>query len=174
MGSRNIKGSTELSVIDSIEFICANLGVDFLKSGDMEVCVAFSRNGFTYPILISMRREIYETVYFSCDIGFSIPQHQFEKAAVVVVKANERSWLGHFDIISSGDHFEYNLIYTFTIPFALSFRFDEDNLRNLLDVIAGECERFRQYFEMAMKVNSKNGLSDLSLNTLFFEAMGEA
>lgn len=160
--------------IDVIELVCTKLGLGFYRNGETELSVAIIRNKTVYPILIMWRQDTYEAVYFSSDMGISISSKQFKAAAVTVAKANERSWLGHFDITPTENHLNFSIFYTFTIPFASSFNFDEINLEPLLNVIADECERFQQYFEIAMNLKNKDEMSDLSLNTLFFEAMGEA
>lgn len=162
------------NVIDNIEMICSKLGFGFYRNGDSEISVAVLRNKIVYPVLITWRQDVYEAIYFSCDIEISVSNEQFERAAIAIAKANERSWLGHFDVTSSEDNLSHGIFYTFTIPFASAFNFDELNLEALLNVIADECERFQQFFEMAMNLKNKEWMSDLSLNTLFFDAMGEA
>lgn len=162
------------NVVDVIEMICSKLGLGFYRNGDTEISIAVLRNKVVYPILVTWRQDTYEAVYFSCDIGLSVLSKQFETAAIAIAKANERSWLGHFDITSSEDKVNHSIFYTFTLPFVSSFNFDEANLETLINVIADECERFQQFFGIAMNLKNKEWMSDLSLNTLFFEAMGEA
>ncbi|MBR1734687.1 MAG: YbjN domain-containing protein [Alphaproteobacteria bacterium] len=156
------------NVIDLIEIVATKIGWQFFRTGDSEISVILTSENVEYHLLVEMRQEVYEALYFSCDVDIEIQNDQYQNGAIAIVKANEHSWLGHFDIISTNNHIMYSL----TIPFASSFNFDEINVESILTIILDECSRFQQYFSMA--INSNDVMSDLSINTLFFEALGEA
>ncbi len=160
--------SLNTNAIDLVEVVATKLGMRFYRPGDNEISLLLVSEKSQYHLLVELRQEVYEALYFSCDMNIDVPNESYQTAAVAVVKANEHSWLGHFDLIST----DCRIMYSLTMPFASSFSFDELNTEALLDIILEECDRFRQYFTIAM--NNKSGMSDLSINTLFFEALGEA
>lgn len=161
-------GILNTNVIDLIETVATKIGWRFYRAGDSEISVILASDKAEYHLLVEMRQDVYEALYFSCDVDVEVPHEQYQNGAIAVVKANEHSWLGHFDLISADNHIMYSL----TIPFASAFNFDEINTESLLNIVLDECDRFRQYFAMAM--NENGAMSDLSINTLFFEALGEA
>lgn len=158
------------SAIDVIELVAIKLGLKFYKASDCEISVVSGTMESGYILLVEWRQDFYEALYFSCDIGLDVSPKNQELITAVIAKANERSWLGHFDLMSS----DHRVVYSFTMPFASSFNFDEINVESILKIITDECDRFRQFFEMSMNTDQKEGMSDLSINTLFFEALGEA
>ena len=160
--------SLNINAIDSVEVVATKLGMRFYRPGDNEISLLLASEKSEYQLLIELRQDVYEALYFSCDINIDVPKENYQAAAIAVVKANEHSWLGHFDLIST----DCQIMYSLTIHFASAFNFDELNTESILNIILDECDRFRQYFTIAM--DDKGGMSDLSINTLFFEALGEA
>ncbi len=160
--------SLNTNAIDSVEVVATKLGMRFYRPGDNEISLLLASEKSEYHLLIELRQDVYEALYFSCDMNIDVPKENYQAAAIAVVKANEHSWLGHFDLIST----DCQIMYSLTIPFASAFNFDELNTESILNIILDECDRFRQYFTIAM--DDKGGMSDLSINTLFFEALGEA
>ena len=160
--------SLNTNAIDSVEVVATKLGMKFYRPGDNEISLLLASEKSEYHLLVELRQDVYEALYFSCDMNIDIPKENYQAAAVAVVKANEHSWLGHFDLIST----DCQIMYSLTIPFASALSFDEINTESILNIILDECDRFRQYFSIAM--DDKSEMSDLSINTLFFEALGEA
>lgn len=158
-----------LGPIDIIESIAARIGYKQCKLGENEIAILLSRGEAEYQLFVDHRMDsVYEALYFSCDVGVDFSEKEYESTAVAVVKANERSWMGHFDIVSQSSR----ILYSFTMPFASAFNFDDVNTEAIFNVIIDECERFRQYFAIATDMRGR--MSDMSINTLFFEPMGEA
>lgn len=156
------------NAIDLVELAAAKLGFGVYRLNDNEVSLVLSNEKVKYLLFVEVRRNICEALYFSCDTNIRAPMENYQSAAVAVVKANEHSLLGHFDIISSN----YRIVYSLTVPFVSTFNFDELNMEAILSIIQDECDKFRQYFVMTM--DNKGEMSDSSINALFFEALGEA
>lgn len=160
--------AVNISIIDLIEMVATKLDFRVYRAGETDISVLLSNNKSEYQLFVELRQDIYEALYFSCDMDITIAKEEYATATVAIVKANEHSWLGHFDLTST----DSQIMYSFTLPFASAVNYDEINIELLLGIILDECERFRQYFSMALENNGN--MSDQSINTLFFDAIGEA
>jgi hypothetical protein len=111
----------------------------------------------------------YEMVYFSCDINLFVNKKKRALITEAIVEVNERMWIGHFDLISTGNR----IVYSLTIPFVSSFMAmaNESMIESIIQLITEECNRFYNYFAMIIE-NDKP--LNLPINTLLLESAGEA
>ena len=106
-------------------------------------------------------------MHFSNDLDLICPDDRLAVIEDSIIKANERIWLGHFDLISVDNR----LVYSLSFPFAHSFLFDQDSFESLIDIICEESDRFYHYFKMLL---SDKQIPNFSISSLFQEAVGEA
>ena len=151
------------NVIDVAEEVLKNMDVNFSRVDENELAISLSPN---YNLSILLKPE-YEILHFSNDLNLVCPDNKLAVIEDSIVKANERIWLGHFDLISS----ENRLVYSLSLPFIYSFLFDEDTFESLINLINEESDRFYSYFEMII---SDKQISNVSINSLFQDYVGEA
>jgi hypothetical protein len=142
------------------------MNLHFSRVDDNEISVLLKSEAPEYVLSVLFKSE-YEIIHFSCDINLRATKQKRAAIADAIVKANERIWVGHFDLLSTGNR----IVYSLTIPFASSFIADEEVMESIIRMITDECNRFYHYF--ALIIESKKNLN-LAMNALFLEAAGEA
>ncbi len=151
------------NILDIAEEVLKAKDLNFSRIDENEMLVTLSEN---YHLSILLRPE-YELLHFSNDLNLVCPDDKIAAIEDSIIKANERIWVGHFDLLSNGN----KIIYSFTIPFIFSFFFDENNFESLIDLVYDESERFYHYFKMI--ISDKN-IPNFSLSSLFQDSIGEA
>jgi hypothetical protein len=96
-----------------------------------------------------------------------VPQNKRLAITDAMAKANERIWVGHFDLLSTNGR----IVYSLSIPFVSSFLIDEEIVESIVQLVTDECNRFYHYF--ALTIESKKD-PQLTFNALFLETVGEA
>ncbi|MDR0968535.1 MAG: YbjN domain-containing protein [Holosporaceae bacterium] len=156
----------EANPIDVTETLAAKMNLNFSRVDDNEISILLKNEEPEYILSVVFKSE-YEILHFSCDMNLSAAKHKRAALAEAVVKANERIWVGRFDLLSIGNRIVYGL----TIPFASSFMADEEVMESIIRLIVEECDQFYHYFSLIIK--SKKSPS-FSMNALFLESAGEA
>ena len=140
--------------------------LSFSRLNNNEIFLSMRGKIKEYNISVILKSD-YDMIYFSCDIGLTVPEEKYVAITDALVKVNERIWVGHFDLIST----EKILVYSLTIPYISLFSADEEVIDSILQLILNECDRFYDYFYMVIE---NKELSELSVGTLFLESAGEA
>ena len=151
------------NIIDVAEQTFERLDYRFSRIDENELAVSLSSN---YNLSVLLKPE-YDILHFSNDLDLVCPDDRLAVIEDSIVKANERIWLGHFDLIS----IDSRIVFSLSFPFAHSFLFDEENIESLVDLILEESDRFYHYFKMLL---SDKQIPNFSIGTLFQEAVGEA
>ena len=151
------------NIIDIAEETFEKLDYNFSRVDENELAVSLSPN---YSLSVFLKPE-YDILHFSNDLDLVCPDERLAVIEDSIIKANERIWLGHFDLIS----IDNRLVYSLSFPFAHSFLFDEDNFESLINLIYEESDRFYHYFKMLL---SDKQIPNFSISTLFQESVGEA
>ncbi|MBO4405326.1 MAG: YbjN domain-containing protein [Alphaproteobacteria bacterium] len=151
------------NIIDIAEETFEKLDYNFSRVDENELAVSLPPN---YSLSVFLKPE-YDILHFSNDLDLICPDERLAVIEDSIIKANERIWLGHFDLISTDNR----LVYSLSFPFAHSFLFDEDNFESLIDLICEESDRFYHYFKMLL---SDKQIPNFSISTLFQESVGEA
>ena len=115
------------NILDIAEEVLKAKDLNFSRIDENEMLVTLSEN---YHLSILLRPE-YELLHFSNDLNLVCPDDKIAAIEDSIIKANERIWVGHFDLLSNGN----KIIYSFTIPFIFSFFFDENNFESLIDLV---------------------------------------
>ena len=154
--------------IDVTESLATKLELSYSRIDDDEISIDLVGEKSTYELTVMLRQD-YEIIYFSCDLDLRAGKEKHASIANAIVRANERIWVGHFDLLSASNC----VAYTFTVPFMYSFLADELVVESIIDLITVECDRFYHYFLMILE-NEWPPDTDFSLDALFLEAVGEA
>jgi hypothetical protein len=160
------EGKLEVNPIDITETFATKMDLNFSRIDDNEISILLRSDHPEYVLSVIFRTDC-EIIYFACDVNLSVPKNKRLAITDAMAKANERIWVGHFDLISTGSR----IVYSLTIPFASSFLIDEEVVESIIQLVMDECNRFYHYF--AIIIESKK-LPELSLNALFLETAGEA
>lgn len=151
------------NLLDTIEITLKKQDYLFTRFNENEISVSVDSN-YTLSIL---HRPDYNLLHFSNDLNIICPEDRLAVAEDSIIKANERIWLGHFDLLSTDNR----IVFSFTLPFASTIMLDEDYVEYILLTILDESDRFYHYFKMIL---SDNQIPNFSISTLFKEAVGEA
>lgn len=151
------------SVIDIAEQTFEKLDYRFSRIDENELAVSLSPH---YSLSVFLKPE-YDVLHFSNDLDLVCPDDRLAVIEDSIIKANERIWLGHFDLISVDNR----IVFSLSFPFAHSFSFDNENFEALISLILEESDRFYHYFKMVL---SDKQISNFSIGTLFQEAVGQA
>lgn len=151
------------SVIDIAEQTFERLDYRFSRIDENELAVSLSPH---YSLSVFLKPE-YDVLHFSNDLDLVCPDDRLAVIEDSIIKANERIWLGHFDLISV----DKRIVFSLSFPFAHSFSFDNENFEALISLILEESDRFYHYFKMVL---SDKQIPNFSIGTLFQEAVGQA
>ncbi len=151
------------SIIDIAEQTFERLDYKFSRIDENELAVSLSPH---YSLSVFLKPE-YDILHFSNDLDLVCPDNRLAVIEDSIIKANERIWLGHFDLISMDNR----IVFSLSFPFAHSFLFDNENFESLISLILEESDRFYHYFKMVL---SDKQIPDFSIGTLFQEAVGQA
>lgn len=153
-------------LIDITESAVAKLDLIYQRIDDDELSVVLMGEKLDYELAVILKSD-YDIIYFSCDLNIETPQDKYALITEAIVKANERIWIGHFDLITNNN----KIVYSLTIPFISAFLMDESIVESIMQLIADECDKFSQYFLILLEAGE---FSDFSVSTLFLESVGEA
>ncbi len=151
------------SIIDIAEKTFEKLDYRFTRIDENELAVSLSSH---YSLSVFLKPE-YDILHFSNDLDLVCPDNRLAVIEDSIIKANERIWLGHFDLIS----IDNRIVFSLSFPFAHSFLFDNENFEALISLILEESDRFYHYFKMVL---SDKQIPNFSIGTLFQEAVGQA
>jgi hypothetical protein len=152
--------------IDITETLATKKDLNFSRIDDNEISIQLKNKNPEYILSVIFKSD-YEIIYFSCDMNLYAKKEKYESITDAIVKANERIWIGHFDLISVDNR----IVYSLTIPFVSSFLADEKIIESIMQLIRDECDRFYHYFSLI--IESTDPLA-FSISNLFLESAGEA
>ncbi len=155
------------NLIDMTESLADKLDCASSRIDDNGVSVILHGRRSDYHLTVILKPD-YDMLYFSCDLNIKVPKSMYNLVADAVIKANERIWLGHFDILSD----DREIVFTVTIPFVSSFVADELVIEAAVGLVMNECDHFYNYFLMLAKGDSS--YDNFSIDTMFMDPLGEA
>lgn len=142
------------------------MDLNFSRISEDEISVQLKNDVYEQSLSVVLRQDC-DVLCFTCDIGLSVPNEKYMDVAEAIIRANERIWSGHFDLISASDR----IVFSFTLPFISSISVDEDVISSAVRMITEECNKYHHYF--AMLIENNYGY-DFAVGALFIEAAGEA
>jgi hypothetical protein len=154
------------SLIDIAEEFATKSNLSYSRIDNDEIYLVLQGRKAEYNLTVILKRE-YDVAYFSCDLDIEVSRRKYSSVTDAVVKANERIWIGHFDIVSDVNR----IVYSIAIPFVSFFIADETIVESTISMIISECDRFYYYFLISI---ANNKASNLSIDALLLESAGEA
>ena len=151
------------NLLDIVENVLRSRDLNYSRLDENELVASLSEN---YSLSIMLRPDC-ELLHFSNDMDLICTDDRLAVVEDSIIKANERIWLGHFDLLSNGNR----IVHSFTLPFLSSFLLEEANFEMLIDLICTESDKFYHYF--CMVINGEN-IPDFSISSLFQDSVGEA
>jgi hypothetical protein len=156
-----------LNLIDVTETLASKTALYFRRVDDNELFIQLKSGKLEYNLSVILKQD-YEMLYFSNDLNLkNIPKEKHLAVVDAIAKANERIWVGHFDLISTDNR----IVFSLTIPCISSFFADENVIESIIQLVIDECDRFYHYFSMI--IENRESI-DSSINSLFLESAGEA
>ncbi|MDR1551744.1 MAG: YbjN domain-containing protein [Holosporaceae bacterium] len=150
--------------IDITEALAAKMNLSFSRMGDNEISIHLKADRPKYILSVVLKSD-YEMIYFSCDMNLRVPKKKRVSIMDAIIRANERIWIGHFDLISVSNC----IVYSLAIPFVSSFLADEEIIQSIIQLIRGECNHFYHYFSLIIEDKEVPEIS-----SMFLETIGEA
>ena len=152
--------------IDLLEELVVANEWPFDRSSDHEMVVETTGRWCDYRMFFIWREDL-NALYFTCMFDTRISEDKRTPVMELICLANERLWLGHFDI-SSEDRLP---MYRHTILTRGRQSLPPELLEDLVDVALTECERFYPALHLLLW----GGKSvDEALSVSFMETAGEA
>ncbi len=126
------------------ELVSAN---DWLhnRSSDTELMVQVSGQWCDYHLCCIWQSEL-GAMYVSCHIEAKVPALRRAAVRDLLVAANERLWMGHFDLMSD----DGTLMYRHTVPLRGTRGMSVEQLEDLMDTAIVESERLYPALQMVM------------------------
>ena len=116
------------------------------RSSEQELVVHVAGQWCDYNICVVWQAEI-QAMYFSCQLDVRVPKGRQLAVKELIVSANERLWLGHFDMCSE----DGALLFRHTVPLrGVKGGASVEQLEDLVESAVLECERIYPALQMVV------------------------
>lgn len=136
------------------------------RHSESELLIEMSGHWCEYH-MYSVWQEQVSSMFFSCHFDLKVPKAQQKEICALLAKANERLWLGHFDIMAE----EGALMYRHTIPLRGLPGASLEQLEDLVEAALMECDRI--YPALQMVIWGGSTVKE-ALDAALMETQGEA
>jgi hypothetical protein len=152
--------------VDLIEEIATANEWPFERGGDDELVAQLNGRWDDYRVHFAWNGEI-SALQFTCALDFKVPAHRRTSVLELVALANERMWLGHFDLTSD----DGVAMFRHAVPLRGARGVTVEQVEDLVDVALAECERFFPAFQFVIWGGKDPGEA---LNAACIDTVGEA
>ncbi|MBL8837843.1 MAG: YbjN domain-containing protein [Alphaproteobacteria bacterium] len=128
--------------VDLIEEIATANEWPFERGGDDELVAQLHGRWDEYRVHFAWNSEI-SALQFTCALDFKVPNHRRGSVLELVALANERMWLGHFDLTSD----EGVAMFRHAVPLRGARGMTVEQVEDMIEVALTECERFFPAFQ---------------------------
>ncbi len=128
--------------VDLIEEIATANEWPFERGGDDELVAQLHGRWDEYRVHFAWNGEI-SALQFTCALDFKVPSHRRGSVLELVALANERMWLGHFDLTSD----EGVAMFRHAVPLRGARGMTVEQVEDMIEVALTECERFFPAFQ---------------------------
>ena len=128
--------------VDLIEEIATANELPFERGGDDELVAQLHGRWDEYRVHFAWNGEI-SALQFTCALDFKVPNHRRGSVLELVALANERMWLGHFDLTSD----EGVAMFRHAVPLRGARGMTVEQVEDMIEVALTECERFFPAFQ---------------------------
>jgi len=153
--------------VDLIEEIATANEWPFERGGDDELVAQLNGRWDDYRVHFAWNGEI-SALQFTCALDFKVPVHRRPSVLELVALANERMWLGHFDLTSDEGGVA---MFRHAVPLRGARGVTVEQVEDLVDVALTECERFFPAFQFVIWGGKKPGEA---LDAACIDTVGEA
>ncbi len=136
------------------------------RHSESELLIEMSGHWCSYNMYSVWQAEV-SSMFFSCHFDMKVPDGRRSAVCELLAQANERLWLGHFDLMSE----EGALMYRHTIPLRGLQGASLEQLEDLVDAALMECDRI--YPALQLVVWGGSPVSE-ALDAALMETVGEA
>lgn len=152
--------------IDLLEELVAANDWAFDRASDTEMVVEIAGRWSDYH-LCCVWHEQCQAMYVSCHFDIRVPETRRKAVAELLMLANERLWMGHFDLASDDGMISFR----HTTPLRGVAGISAEQLEDLVDTAVNESERF---FPALQLVIWGGKTADEAMTVAMMETVGEA
>jgi hypothetical protein len=156
----------ESNPLDLLEEMASANDWPFDRFSDSEMGLDVAGQWCDYHVCVVWHHEL-AAMMFSCHFEHRVPQGQRERAGQLLAAANERLWLGHFELTPE----EGAPLFRHTLPLRGLFGASVEQLEDLLDTALTECERVYPALQLVVWAGQPVAMA---IEHAMFEPMGEA
>src|SRR5947207_12435908 len=131
--------------IDLVEEIVLANDWSHDRASEEEMVVEISGRWCDYRMYFLWQEEL-SALHFSCGFDMKVPKRRRGPLYELLALANERLWLGHFDL-AAGDA---SPAFRYAIPLPGSATASFEQVEELVDIALSECQRFYPAFELVI------------------------
>lgn len=131
--------------LDMAEQVLLDRDWTYDRSDFEEILAACEGSWGHYRISMNWH-EAFGALTFTCAFEGKVPERQLQKLYPILAKANEKLWLGHFDVSGEDGAIAFRYAMLLKGKNAASL----EQIEELLDIAVTECERFYPAFQSAI------------------------
>ena len=136
------------------------------RHSESELLIEMTGHWCSYNMYSVWQAEV-SSMFFSCHFDMKVPEARRAEVCELLAQANERLWLGHFDLMSE----EGALMYRHTIPLRGLSGASLEQLEDLVEAALMECDRI--YPALQLVVWGGSPVNE-ALDAALMETVGEA
>lgn len=152
--------------LDETEQMLIERDISYERPCDHEVLADTEGQWCNYRLWFNFDDSV-GVLVFSCAFDLRIPPKARETLYPLLVKLNEKLWLGHFDMTSE----DGTILFRHSLLTQTSAAIKQDQLGALLEIATSECDRF---YPALQSVLWGGGSVDEALAAALFDTAGEA
>lgn len=137
--------STIGNPIDLVEEIVVANDWAHDRASEEEMIVEISGRWCDYRLYFLWQEEL-SALHFSCGFDMKVPKRRRGPLYELLALANERLWLGHFDLAAG----ESSPAFRYAVLLRGSGMVSSEQVEDLVDIAVAECERFYPAFQMVI------------------------
>jgi hypothetical protein len=115
------------------------------RASEEEMIVEISGRWCDYRLYFLWQEEL-TALHFSCGFDMKVPKRRRSPLYELLALANERLWLGHFDLAAG----ESSPAFRYAVLLRGSGMASAEQVEDLVDIAVTECERFYPAFQMVI------------------------
>ena len=115
------------------------------RASEEEMIVEISGRWCDYRLYFLWQEEL-SALHFSCGFDMKVPKRRRGSLYELLALANERLWLGHFDLAAG----ESSPAFRYAVLLRGSGMASAEQVEDLVDIAITECERFYPAFQMVI------------------------
>ena len=115
------------------------------RTSDEEMVVEISGRWCDYRLFFVWQEEI-SAMHFSCGFDMKVPKRRRGPLYELLALANERLWLGHFDLAAG----EASPSFRYAVLLRGIGMASAEQVEDLVDIALSECERFYPAFQLVL------------------------